>query len=130
MSEENYLVTKFEFTLPRGLMDADGQVHRQGMMRLATAKDEMAADKDPRGQESPTYRSLLVLSQVITQLGALMQVTPEQLEGLFTKDLAYLREFYNRVNQQGNALIATQCPQCNAAFEVELQLSGESLATP
>lgn len=130
MINQDFLVTQFEFSLPRGLVDAEGGVHQQGIMRLATAKDEMLAEKDVRTQGSPTYRSLVILSQVIVKLGTLSQVLPEQLEGLFTKDLAYLREFYNRINQQGTALIPTQCPQCSNAFEVELMLSGESLATP
>ncbi|MDJ0706128.1 MAG: phage tail assembly protein [Leptolyngbyaceae cyanobacterium MO_188.B28] len=130
MSEVDPLITKFDFVLPRGLVDESGQVHRQGVMRPATARDEIVVDKDPRGRGAPTYRTLLMLSQVITQLGVLTRVMPEQLENLFTKDLAYLREFYNRINQQGDALIATQCPQCNHGFDVELRLSGESSATP
>lgn len=130
MTNQNFLVTQFEFNLPRGLVDAEGAVHQQGIMRLATARDEMLADKDVRTQESSTYRSLVILSQVILKLGTLSQVLPEQLEGLFTKDLAYLREFYNRINQQGAAVIPTQCPQCSNAFDVELMLAGESIATP
>lgn len=130
MSAVDHLVTQFDFILPRGLLDETGNLHRQGTMRLATAKDAMLADKDPRGHDSPTYRTLVMLSQVITQLGTLPQVIPEQLEGLFTRDLAYLREFYNRINQQGSALIPTQCPHCHTAFDVELVLSGEPSATP
>lgn len=123
---EQGLVTEFDFCLPRGLMDEAGDVHRKGKMRLATARDELVAHKDRRVQMHSAYRPLILLSQVIVGLGQLHQVTPEQLERLFTQDLAYLREFYNRVNQQGHALIATQCPHCAAAFETELALSGES----
>ncbi len=130
MAQDTLLITQFDFVLPRGLLDEVGNLHQQGKMRLATARDELGADKDRRSQDSSTYRSLVMLAQVITQLGSLSQVTVEQLEGLFTKDLAYLREFYNRINQQGTALIPTQCPHCSQPFEVELALSGESLATP
>lgn len=130
MSEVDPLITQFNFMLPRGLLDESGGVHRKGMMRLATAKDELVVDKDPRGKGSATYQTLLMFSQVITQLGTLTRVMPEQLEGLFTKDLAYLKEFYNRINQTGNVFIRTQCPQCNQAFDLELMLSGESQATP
>lgn len=129
MSQEN-LTTQFDFVLPRGWLDDRGNLHREGKMRLATAKDEFAVEKDSRGQASPTYRALLMFSRVIVQLGSFTSVMPEHLEGLFTKDLAYLKEFYNRINQQGNARIATQCPHCSTAFDVELTLSGESSATP
>ncbi|NEQ31358.1 MAG: phage tail assembly protein [Leptolyngbya sp. SIO4C5] len=120
------LVTEFEFTLPRGLLDESGQIHQQGKMRLATGRDELVAQRDRRAADLPGYLSLVLLSQVITQLGTLPQVQAEQLENLFTQDLAYLKEFYNRVNQQGDAHIPAQCPQCGNAFEVELALSGES----
>jgi len=130
MSTQDLSMLQFEFMLPRGLLDDSGNLHRQGKMRLATAKDELLAEKDYRGRDSSTYQTLLMLSQVITQLGELPEVMPEQLENLFTKDLAYLREFYNRINQQGRSHIPTQCPRCQTAFDVELMLSGESPATP
>jgi hypothetical protein len=126
MGSENPLNTEFNFILPRGLVDAQGGIHRQGSMRLATAKDEIFVQKDRRVQNDPGYGVLVMLSRVITCLGNLSSVTPELLENLFTRDLAYLREFYNRINQQGDAYIPVQCPQCSSQFNVELSLSGES----
>lgn len=125
MSLANLALTQFEFLLPRGLVDSDGAVHRQGVMRLATAKDEMMVERDRATQQDPGYSDLVMLSRVITQLGSLVTVTPTVLENLFTLDLAYLRDFYNRINQTDQAHLATQCPQCNHEFNVELALSGE-----
>ncbi|MBU7587409.1 MAG: phage tail assembly protein [Nostoc sp. TH1S01] len=118
--------TEFNFTLPRGLLDAEGNLHRQGVMRLATAKDEIIIQKNRAAQENATYAAIVMLSQVITRLGDLTEITPSLLENLFSKDLAYLREFYNRINQQGEAEIPVQCPQCHTNFQVELALAGES----
>jgi hypothetical protein len=118
--------TEFNFILPRGLVDAQGNLHSQGVMRLATAKDEIAVQKDRRVQIEPAYGVLVMLSQVITRLGSLSSITPELLENLFTFDLSYLREFYNRINQEGTAYIPVECPQCSSQFSVELSLSGES----
>lgn len=118
--------TEFKFLLPKGLVDEQGKIHRQGVMRLATAKDEICVQKDPRVRDNPVYGVLVMLSRTITSLGELSTITPELLEGLFTPDLAYLREFYNRINQQGNAYILVQCPKCNSEFNMELALSGES----
>jgi hypothetical protein len=126
MGSENPLNTEFNFILPRGLVDEQGAIHRQGSMRLATAKDEIFVQKDRRVQNDPGYGVLVMLSRVITRLGSLSSITPELLENLFTRDLAYLREFYNRINQQGDAYIPVQCPQCSSQFNVELSLSGES----
>jgi hypothetical protein len=126
MGSENILTTEFNFILPRGLVDEQGGIHRQGSMRLATAKDEIFVQKDRRVQNDPGYGVLVMLSRVITRLGSLSSLTPELLENLFTRDLAYLREFYNRINQQGDAYIPVQCPQCSSQFNVELSLSGES----
>ena len=126
MGSENTICTEFNFILPRGLVDARGDVHRQGVMRLATAKDEIYVQKDSRVQQDSAYGVLVMLSRVITRLGSISSITPELLEELFTRDLAYLREFYNRINQQGNAYLPVQCPQCSSQFNVELSLSGES----
>ncbi len=126
MGSENPIPTDFNFILPRGLVDPQGNVHRKGVMRLATAKDEIYVQKDSRVRSDPAYGVLVMLSRVITHLGSLSSLTPELLEELFTRDLAYLREFYNRINQQGDAYIPVQCPQCSSQFSVELSLSGES----
>jgi hypothetical protein len=99
-------------------------------MRLATAKDELMTQKDRRVKNDPAYSTLVILSQVITSLGSLTTVTPEILENLFTQDLAYLRELYNRLNQQESSSQPVQCPECSHQFEVEFALSGESSATP
>ncbi|MCG5060770.1 MAG: phage tail assembly protein [Limnoraphis sp. WC205] len=126
MTSSNLPPTEFNFTLPKGLIDEQGQVHREGVMRLATAKDEIFVQKNTRAQVEPVYGVLIRLSRVITQLGTLSSVTPEILENLFTLDLAYLREFYNRINQQNHAYFVVKCPQCNDEFRVDLALSGES----
>lgn len=118
--------TEFEFTLPKGLVDDQGHVHSQGVMRLATAKDEVALQKTQHVQAGQAYGVLVRLSQVITQLGTLSAITPNLLENLFVLDLAYLKEFYNQVNQQNEFSVATQCPQCSHNFKARMALSGES----
>lgn len=119
------LCTEFSFTLPRGYIDATERVHRHGVMRLATAKDEIMVQQERIVQENSAYGALVMLSRVISRLGSLNSVTPEQLEGLVLQDISYLREFYNRVNQQGNTHIPTQCPHCDAEFNMRLELAGE-----
>lgn len=126
MPTESGLETEFPFLLPRGLVDAEGKRHRQGIMRLATANDEFCVQKNHRVQTDPAYAGLVMLARVVTRLGDVEAITPELLERLFTRDLAYLREFYNRINQQGSAMIPVQCPHCRADFKVELALAGES----
>ena len=116
---------EFQFSLPKGWLDESGKVHRSGRMRLATARDELVMQRDRRCQDSPIYGDLVMLSQVIVQLGDVNHLTPEQLENLFTQDLNYLRAFYNQINQQESAHVPAQCPQCQHQFELELALSGE-----
>ena len=124
--KKDTLCTEFAFTLPRGFSDGEHRVHRHGVMRLATAKDEILVQQERRVQENPAYGVLVMLAQVITRLGSFNSVSPDLLEGLLLHDIAYLREFYNRINQQGNVHIPTQCPHCNTQFSVELELAGES----
>jgi hypothetical protein len=126
MGSEYPLHTEFDFILPGGLIDAQGGSSSSGGYASGNGKDEISVQKDRRVKDDPAYGVLVMLSRVITRLGSLSSVTPEVLEGLFTRDLAYLREFYNRLNQQGDAYIPVQCPQCSTQFSVELSLSGES----
>ena len=126
MSRKETISTEYSFTLPCGLSDSQNRVHRQGKMRLATAIDEISVQKHQQVQDNSAYSSLFMLAQVITRLGSLTSVTPKMLEDLVLRDIAYLREFYNRINQSGQAHIPTHCPHCNSQFAVEFALAGES----
>ena len=114
------LQTEFPFTLPRGFIDEAGNLHREGIMRLATTADEILPLKDPRVQANPAYLVVIVLSRVITRLGSVPDVNPRVVEGLFAADLAYLQELYNRINGNGSATVKAVCPRCEHGFEVEM----------
>lgn len=118
--------TEFDFTLPLGFVDADGNLHREGVMRLATAADEILPLKDPRVQSNEAYLTVILLARVISRLGALGQVTPKIIEGIYAADLAYLQEFYNRINRNGKAVLAAACPRCAHEFELEMNSPGGS----
>jgi len=97
------LQTEFPFTLPRGYVDDSGSLHREGVMRLATARDEIEPLRDARVKENEAYLTVIVLSRTIVKLGTLSQVTPKTIEGLFSSDLAFLQDFYTRINFGGAA---------------------------
>ncbi|HXG30005.1 MAG TPA: phage tail assembly protein [Thermodesulfobacteriota bacterium] len=117
--------TEFEFTLPRGYVDENGNLHRKGIMRLATAADEILPMKDPRVQSNPAYLTVILLSRVITRLGNLESINPKVIENLFASDLSYLQEFYRRINENGTGRIKASCPKCEHQFEVEVEPLGE-----
>jgi hypothetical protein len=118
------LQTEYEFTLPLGYVDSDGNLHREGVMRLATAADEILPLKDPRVQSNQAYLIVILLSRVITRLGSLSQINPKVIEGLYAADLGYLQEFYNRINHTGQANVEAICPKCTHEFAVELNGAG------
>jgi len=117
--------TEFPFTLPRGYVDSEGNLHREGVMRLSTAYDEIAPRKDPRVQSNSAYLVIILLSRVVTKLGDLAQINPKIVEGLFSADLAYLQDMYTRINENGHNRLSVTCPKCEASFEVEAQSTGE-----
>ena len=119
------LQTEFPFTLPQGYLDSDGDLHREGVMRLATAYDEVAPQKDPRVQSNPAYLVIILLSRVIIRLDGVNPINPKVIEGLFAADLAYLQEMYQRINSAGGNRVAVTCPHCERDFEVELSGLGE-----
>ncbi|OUL36895.1 hypothetical protein BV372_04445 [Nostoc sp. T09] len=90
--------TEFEFTLPKGYLDSEGNLHRKGVMRLSTAIDEIAPLRDPRVKANEAYATIIILSRVITRLGALSEVTPAIVENFFSQDLNYLQDFYRQIN--------------------------------
>jgi hypothetical protein len=124
------LQTEFPFTLPRGYVDAEGNLHKEGTMRLATAFDEIAPLKDPRVLANPGYLLIILLVRVIPRLGTLEHINTKVMEGLFAADLAYLQDLYTRINATGHNRVRAQCPNCEQQFEVELSTVGEIDATP
>ncbi|PWV95669.1 hypothetical protein DFQ01_12512 [Paenibacillus cellulosilyticus] len=118
-------VTEFEFVLPKGYVDKAGSLHRTGTMRLSTAADEILPLKDPRVQQNPAYLTIILLSRVITRLGDLPMINPAVIEGLFSSDLAFLQQFYKRINDDGIAAIEAECPKCEHHFQLEIAAAGE-----
>ena len=114
------LQTEFQFVLPKGYVDSEGNLHREGVMRLATAKDEIAPLQDFRVQANRAYLVIILLSRVITNLGTLKAITPNIIEDLFSSDLAFLQEFYRKVNEEGTTALKVACPACQHEFEVDI----------
>jgi len=117
--------TEFSFILPQGYLDSEGNTHKEGMMRLSTAYDEITPLKDPRVQRNPGYLVIILLARVITKLGTLEQINTKVIEGLFSGDLVYLQDFYQRINQNGHSRLRVACPHCEGEFEVETVPVGE-----
>jgi hypothetical protein len=121
------LQIEFEFTLPRGYIDQDGNLHRHGVMRLATAMDEIVPLQDRRVRENEAYLVIVLLSRVIVKLGSLPAITTAVIENLFAADLAYLQTLYRQINEEGKSLFPVTCPECQQKFEVDLTSLGEEL---
>jgi hypothetical protein len=115
------LQTEHEFTLPKGYLDPDGTLHKEGVMRLATAGDEILPMKDARVQQNPAYLTIILLSRVITRLGDLKAINTRIIEGLFAEDLSYVQGIYQRINEQGTNTVKTLCPKCDHPFAVEVE---------
>jgi hypothetical protein len=122
--------TEFEFTLPLGYLDEEETLHREGVMRRATAADEILPLRDPRVEKNSAYLAVILLSRVITRLGSVTHLTPKVIENLYATDLAYLQELYNRINALEPEQLRVQCPQCQHEFHVEVEGLGGFEATP
>jgi hypothetical protein len=118
------LQTEFEFTLPCGYIDADGTLHKDGVMRRATAADEILPLKDPRVVKNHAYLIVILLSRVVTRLGSLAQLNPKVIEDLYATDLAYLQNLYNRINAP-DEMQEVVCPSCQHHFhDASMALGG------
>ncbi len=114
------LQTEFAFELPVGYLDDSGELHKQGTMRLARARDEIAPLRDPRVRDNEAYLTVLLLARTVTRLGTVSSVTPATIEGLFAPDLAFLQDLYRRVNTEGHTRATVTCPSCRTDFAVDV----------
>lgn len=120
--------TEYPFTLPRGFVDQEGTLHKNGVMRLATAKDEIIPLQDYRVQGNRAYLVIVLLSRVIVKLGDIKFIDTDVIENLFSTDLAYLQEFYRRINEEGAPKVHAKCPSCATEFDIDL-LGGDGRAS-
>jgi hypothetical protein len=114
------LRTEYPFVLPRGYVDEEGLVHREGVMRLATGRDEIMPQTDPRVRQNAAYLSIILLERTVTALGTLPSVDTFVVENLFASDLAFLQDLYRRINSEGRTEAAVTCPSCGHDFAVDL----------
>ena len=117
--------TVYDFTLPRGYLDSAGEVHRRGKMRLATAGDEISATRDPRVLSNPSYLTIVVLGKVVTELEGVEMVTANLIEKLFTADLAFLQDMYQRINDIEPPMMQVVCPHCGEVIETPVNFTME-----
>lgn len=110
------LKTVYPFCLPKGYVDAEGTLHREGRMRLATAGDELSALRDPRVKEDETMLNTVLLSKVVVSLGTLPAITPEIIQGLFICDMEYLQNMYDTINRADKPQLLVTCPYCGKEF--------------
>src|SRR5688572_2253239 len=112
--------TEIPFTLPRGYVDAAGTLHREGTMRLATARDEIEPLRDVEVRQNEAYLTILLLARTVTRIGEVTDITPELVENLFAADFDHLQRLYERINSDGEAVGVIACPHCSEEFEVDL----------
>jgi hypothetical protein len=110
--------TEFSFTLPRGFVDMTGNVHKEGVMRLANAGDEILPLRDPRVQQNPGYLTIILLARVITKLGSLPAVDTNVVEKFYTMDLAYLQDLYQKINTMEMPTYKGVCPHCGQSLDI------------
>lgn len=118
------LQTTYPFRLPKGYIDQEGNLHREGTMRLATAGDELSTMRDSRVKADESYTNAVLLSKVITSLGTLAQITPEVIEGLFVADMEFLQQMYDTINRAEKPKIQVTCPDCGKHFVDTLNFLG------
>jgi hypothetical protein len=117
--------TVYDFTLPKGYVDANGDIHRRGKMRLATAGDEISATRDPRVLSNPSYLTIVILSKVITELEGVEAITATLVEKLFTADLAFLQDMYQRINDIEPPTMHFVCPDCGKEHDIPINFTRE-----
>jgi hypothetical protein len=118
--EREKMRTEFAFELPRGYVDDSGVTHHSGVMRLATARDELVPLRDDRVRENSAYLTVVLLARVVTRIGDITDVHAGVIENLFASDLAFLQDLYRRINSEGHTRAGVTCPECGHGFAVDV----------
>lgn len=108
--------SEYTFKLPKGYLAKDGDLHKEGCMRLATAKDEIEATRHPLTKQSPEYTSIVLLSRVVVRLDGVETITPEIIGDLYTADLNFLQNMYQAINENEEPVMEVSCPHCGKRF--------------
>ncbi len=117
--------TEYEFELPKGYIDTSGQIHKFGKMRLATAGDEITATRDPRVLSNPSYLTIAILARVVTEIEGVNIISAQTIEKLFTADLAFLQDMYQKINDVELPTMTVVCPECGCTHEVPINFTRE-----
>lgn len=112
--------TEFKFTLPKGYLDINGELQKEGIMRLATAADEILPLRDPRVQQNPGYLTIILLSRVVVRIGNNDRIDTKVIESLYTADLAYLQDLYEKINSMEMPTYKAACPHCGKNIDVPI----------
>lgn len=118
-------MTEYEFELPKGYVDETGTLHKKGVMRLATAADEILPLRDPRVQQNPGYLTIILLSRVIQNIGSITTINTKLIEKLFTADLQFLQDMYQKINGVEEPKMRVVCPHCGETFETPINFTQE-----
>jgi hypothetical protein len=125
LATEPGIRTEYPFVLPRGYVDEQGRAHRDGIMQLATARDEITTQTDPRVRQNPAYLTVVLLARTVKKLGTVPHMDTLVIENLFASDLAFLQDLYRRINQEGHTEVSVGCPACGHSFAVDV--AGDAL---
>jgi hypothetical protein len=113
--------TEVAFTLPVGFTDPDGQVHREGVMRMATARDEIQPLGSAEVRRNEAYLTVLLLARTVVSIGGITEISAGLIEELYAADFDHLQRLYERLNTDQEPAGAIQCPHCLEAFDVDLR---------
>lgn len=108
---------EFEFELPRGYKDKDGNYHKVGKMRHPNGLDREALDSIMRNNTG--LANTLMLSRCVVELEG-TPVHDEVIRSLPIKDRTYLiatlKEHYFGANME----VEVECPTCYNTFKASL----------
>jgi hypothetical protein len=114
------IATQVPFTLPFGLTTEDGHTHREGVMRLASARDELQPLASAEVRRNEAYLTVLLLAQTVVSIGPVTDITPQLIEGLYAVDFDHLQRLYERLNTNQDARGSVICPDCSHEFDIDL----------
>ena len=115
-------VREFEFELPIGFVDDDGQLHRTAVLRKMTGRDEsLMVDKKNKNNAARLVSELL--GNCLLRIGTVEKPGTKIAQGLFSADRHFLLVKLREITFGAEMQATYACPTCREANAVTEDLS-------
>ena len=116
--------TEYTYTLPKGYVDKDGNLHREVVIREITGADQESM-LSPQLRQNPAKMLSALLARVIVRLGTLekSRIDTGVTAAMVKSDRDFLIMKLKEIDTGPDMEIKVECPDCGKKFTAMLDMA-------